>query len=135
MSDDATTASLRRGLAGYLRAVAEALAVPAEATSFEISDTVSAYLGLARRWEQRPWHDLMLVWNERHGWALAVETEPGEPTTVVGYLASDQVAPSPAAVARFVTDLLAGRRAPARRPDFPTTAARDQLADELARYT
>lgn len=108
--------------------------MPAEAMSFEISDTVSAYLGLACWWEQRPWHDMMLVGNERHGWALAVETEPGEPATVVGYLASDQVAPNSAAVAGFVIDVLAGRRAAEGRPDFPITPAREQLATELARY-
>lgn len=134
MSDDTTTASLRRGLEGYLRAVAGELAVPAEATSFEISDTVSAYLGLTRRWDQRPRHDLMLLWDEQHGWALAVETEPGEPTTVVGYLASEQVAPAPTVVARFVTDALTGYGTMAPRPDFPITLARNQLAGQLARY-
>ncbi|WP_245617441.1 DUF6292 family protein [Amycolatopsis taiwanensis] len=43
--------------------------MPPEATSFEVSDTATAYLGLARRWSARPVDDLMLVWSERHGWA------------------------------------------------------------------
>ncbi|WP_216214318.1 DUF6292 family protein [Amycolatopsis aidingensis] len=135
MSDDATAASLHRGLAGYLRAVAGALAVPAEATSFEISDTVSAYLGLARRWNRRPERDLMLVWNERYGWALAVEPESGEPGTVLSYLPDEQVVPGPATVARFVTEVLDGHRTAEPSPGRRPAITRTNLAEQLARYT
>ncbi|HKS48583.1 MAG TPA: DUF6292 family protein [Amycolatopsis sp.] len=126
--------TVSRGLAGYVRAVADAVGVPAEATSFEISDTATAYLGLTRRWSARPGNDLMLVWSERHGWAVAVETDPGQDALVVAYLAGEGVVPEPAAVARFVTDVVTGRRSGSPRPVFPTTAGRHELAERLARY-
>jgi hypothetical protein len=132
--DDGTdrTAALSRGLAGYLRAVAEAVGVPAEATSFEISDTATAYLGLTRRWRGRPGDDLMLIWSERQGWAVAVETIPGDAPIVVAYFAGKDVVPAPAVVARFVTDVVAGRRSGSPRPVF--SSERRELAGRLAEY-
>ncbi|CRK61056.1 hypothetical protein [Alloactinosynnema sp. L-07] len=135
MEDHATpSAALSRGLAGYLRAVADTLGVPAEATSFEISDTATAYLGLARRWAERPDQDLMLVWSERHGWALAVETDPTDAAEVVAYLDSADVVPKPSTVAEFVADVLSGRGPDSAQPVFPVTAQRHQLAERLKRY-
>ncbi|WP_030433184.1 DUF6292 family protein [Allokutzneria albata] len=125
---------LDRGLAGYLNAVADAVGIPAEATSFEISDTATAYLGLPHRSRERPARDLMLVWSEGHGWAVAVETAPGEPAAVIAHLASEHVAPAPGVVARFVAEVIAGRGAGSAEPVFPTTTERDQLALHLARY-
>lgn len=80
--------------------------VAVEATDFEVSDTATAYLGLAVRSAEHPDHDLMLVWSERHGWALAVETAPAERPAVLAYLGADVVA-DPTEVARFVKDALA----------------------------
>ncbi|RZQ63838.1 DUF6292 family protein [Amycolatopsis suaedae] len=134
MNDPVPAVSLARGVAAYLGAVARAVGVPLEATSFEVSDTVTAYLGLARRWSRRPDHDLMLTWSERHGWALAVETAPGERATVVAYLDSADVVPEPEAVAGFVTDVLAGRREGPEQPVYGTTVERGRLAAQLARY-
>ncbi len=133
--DDGTdrTAALSRGLAGYVRAVAEAVGVPTEATSFEISDTATAYLGLTRRRSERPGDDLMLIWSERQGWAVAVETMPEEEPMVVAYFAGMDVVPAPAVVARFVTDVVAGRRPGSPRPVFPSE--RHELARRLADYT
>lgn len=126
------TTTLSHGLAGYLRAVADAVGVPAEATSFEVSDTATAYLGLARRWPERPGEDLMLIWSEQHGWAVAVETIPGAAPMVVAYLAGAEVVPAPDVVARFVTDVIASRRSGSPRPVFPKE--RRELADRLAQY-
>ncbi|HEV2781614.1 MAG TPA: DUF6292 family protein [Actinophytocola sp.] len=127
----ARTLSLERELARYVRAVAAAVGVPAEATGFEISDTVTAYLGLAQHCAQCPGRDLMLVWGDRVGWFVAVETDPGEPPFVVGYLGGDDVVPVPDTVARFVADVLDGR--PARlRPAFPAIDG-DDLAARLSR--
>jgi hypothetical protein len=126
------TAILSHGLAGYLRAVADAVGVPAEATSFEVSDTATAYLGLARRWSERPGEDLMLIWSEQHGWSIAVETDPGATPMVVAYLAGAEVVPAPAVVARFVSDVIAGRRSGLARPVFPNE--RRDLAGRLAEY-
>jgi Family of unknown function (DUF6292) len=124
---------LERGLAGYVHAVAVALRVPAEATGFEISDTVTAYLGLAERWTRCPGRDLMLVWNRRDGWHVAVETDPTEAPLVVGYLDGPDILPEPAVVARFVAGLLDGTRPAGSRPAHPTLSAAD-LATRLSRY-
>jgi hypothetical protein len=130
-----STSTLSRGLAGYLRAVAAAVGVPPEATSFEVSDTATAYLGLARRWSQRPADDLMLVWTERYGWMVAVETEPGKAPVVLAYFAGADIVPAPRAVARFVTDVVAGVLSDSSPPVFPAGAGRDDLAVRLAPYT
>lgn len=76
---------LSRGLAGYVRAVAAAVGVPGEGTESEISDTATAYLGLARRSAELPDRDLMLLWSEQVGWHIAVETDPGEEPMVLAY--------------------------------------------------
>lgn len=126
---------LHRGLAGYLHAVAEAIGVPIEGTSFEISDTATAYLALAPRWSERPGADLMLVWAEQHGWAVAVETAPGDAPEVVAYLGGDDLVPEPSTVARFVTDVVTGGdRSGGRRPTFPTRDNRRDLGQRLAQY-
>ncbi|OXM72546.1 MULTISPECIES: DUF6292 family protein [Amycolatopsis] len=125
---------LSRGLAGYLRAVAEAVGVPAEATSFEISDTATAYLGLTRRWPTRPGEDLMLVWSERNGWAVAVETDPGETPMVLAWFAGEDVVPEPAEVARFVSGVIEAERSTEPRPVFAVDVGRTELAARLARY-
>jgi hypothetical protein len=135
VEDHATpAAALSHGLAGYLRAVADSVGVPPEATSFEISDTATAYLGLARRWTDRPDQDLMLVWSEGHGWALAVETDPTAAAEVIAYLDSDDVVPKPSTVAEFVTDVLSGGPPVMTQPEFPVTSQRHQLAERLKRY-
>ena len=128
------TATLRRGLAGYIRAVAATVRVPPEATGFEISDTATAYLGLTERWVMRPGRDLMLIWTERQGWSVAVETDPTELPVVVGYLGGDDVVPDPYTVSRFVTGVVSGRRAPVSCPLFSVGNNRDDLAQRLDRY-
>ena len=125
---------IEHGLAGYVRAVAAAVGVPAEATVFEISDTATAYLGLAQRWDQRPAEDLMLVWDEHHGWRIAVETDPGVPPTVVDHLGGTDLVPEPQIVAGFVSDVLAARRPARSRPVGLTVGSRDQLAARLSHY-
>jgi hypothetical protein len=135
MTDRADSAwPLSRAVAAYLHAVADVIGVPIEGTSFEISDTATAYLALAPRWSGRPAADLMLVWGERHGWAVAVETDPGDEPMVVAYLGGDDLVPEPSAVARFVEDVLAGNRPRGRRPNYPTDEDRRDLAERLAGY-
>lgn len=125
--------TLRRGLAGYLRAVAAAVGVPSEGTDFEISDTATAYLGLARRWTERPDQDLMLVWSERRGWSVAVETDPAEAPVVLAHLDVADVAPEPHVVAAFVDDVVAGRHS-VDQGAVPMTLTRQDLARLLRRY-
>lgn len=124
--------SFERGLAGYVGAVAAAIGVPSEATGFEISDTVTAYLGLALRSPRWPGRDLMLVWGERVGWFVAVETAPAEPSVVIGYLGGADLVPAPLAVANFVSGVLRSGSA-ASRPNF-APLDRDVLFARLSRY-
>lgn len=120
------------GLSGYVRAVADALDVTIEATEFEVSDTATAYLGLAVQSAHHPHHDLMLVWSERHGWALAAETTPVEQPVVLAYLGADLV-PEPAEVARFVRATIADFPEGERTPPSITIDRRD-VGARLARY-
>jgi hypothetical protein len=133
-TENGSTRALAQGLAGYVRAVAEEIGVPTEGTGFEISDTATAYLGLARRWSERPGRDLMLVWSEQHGWSVAVEVDPTEAPMVVAHLGGDDLVPTPRAVAQFVTDVLADRRPAERCQTFPAISDRDSLAERLNRY-
>jgi hypothetical protein len=124
--------ALADGLAGYVRAVASAVNVSAEATASEVSDTATAYLALSVRSTAHPGHDLMLVWTERHGWALSVETAPTEPPAVLAYFGPD-VVPAPSEVAGFVTGVLAGSSRPGRVPSR-MVASRREVGTRLARY-
>lgn len=128
--DDAGTAALGPRLAAYVRQVAGAVGVSAEATGYEVSDTATAYLGLNVRWFARPGRDLMLVWDEHLGWSIGVETAPEEPPVVVAYLGGRDAVPTPGAVARFVADAVEGRNSDRSRPEFPETD-RVALADRM----
>jgi hypothetical protein len=129
---DDTTAL--RGLAGYVRAVARELDLPAEGTSFEISDTATAYLGLATRWPSHPGRDLMLTWSELAGWSIAVEPTPTERPVILAEFGDDPL-PPPRALARFVTKTLAGRLTLAAvERDRPDPINRYALAARLVEY-
>ena len=123
------TRALTLGLSGYLRAVAGAVGESAAGTSCEVSDTATAYIGLTGRGPR----DLMLVWSERDGWSVHVETDPTESPIVVSRLGGDDPAPPPWVVSRFVSDTLAD--AP-RQPGARSHHQQDRrhLADRLAVY-
>lgn len=127
------SAVLELVLAEYVRRVAATVGVPAEATGFELSDTATAYLGLTERLPDRPDQDLMLVWDERLGWYVGVETVPDAAPVVVAYLGGDEVVPEPAVVARFADEAVAGRRTSRIHPVFPWDD-RAELANRLTRY-
>ncbi|VVJ21815.1 Uncharacterised protein [Amycolatopsis camponoti] len=128
------TRTLERSLGEYVRAVAAAVGVPDESTTVEISDTATAYLGLPRRWLDRPDHDVMLVWSERRGWSLAVETDPAEAAVVLAYQGGGDLVPDPDAVARFVADTAAGRHTGQERPAPVAAGTRRSLAEQLRPY-
>ncbi|GAA4424288.1 hypothetical protein GCM10023148_26500 [Actinokineospora soli] len=120
---------LDRALRDYVHAVAQAAGVPEDCVTCEVTDTATAYLPLGRRSAAHPDHDLMLVWGERRGWAVLVETAPGEPAIVLGARGGD-TAVAPGDVARFVQATVdQPRTAPAPttrsgRPDRTRLAAR-----------
>jgi uncharacterized protein DUF6292 len=124
------TVPLSRRLAVYVHQVAAAVGVPAEATGHEVTDTATAYIGLDQRAGHQPGRDLMLVWDERLGWYIAVETTPAESPEVVAYLDGDAV-PAPAEVARFVADAASGGRITRIRPVL-APAERAALAEKMA---
>ncbi|HEU5472370.1 MAG TPA: DUF6292 family protein [Actinophytocola sp.] len=124
---------LERALAGYVHAVAIHLAVPAEATGFEISDTITAYLGLPDRHAECPNRDLMLVWNERDGWLVATEARPTETPRVIGYLGGHDILPHPYTVAQFVNNLRSGLH-PSRPHPIHQRHTHRRLAILLSRH-
>jgi acetyl esterase/lipase len=128
------TRTLERGLGEYVRAVAAAVGVPDESTTVEISDTATAYLGLPRRWRDRPDHDVMLVWSELRGWSLAVETDPAEDPVVIARHGGGDLVPSPRTVAQFVADTVAGHHTAHESPGPATAATRKSLAERLKPY-
>jgi len=90
------------GLRRYLTLVAQAVGVGTEACSVHLGSPADAYIALDTRVSVFPARDAALLWDERHGWALAVETHGGADLMVVGYLGVDLL-PSPRVVADYVT--------------------------------
>lgn len=129
-SEPDLTRALERGLGAYVQAVAAAIGVPAEGTTVEISDTATAYLALSRPWPGRPDHDAMLLWSERRGWTIAMETAPTEDPVVIARWVGDDLVPPPEEVARFVDDAAAGL-ADGRTDSAPAPTTRRALAARL----
>ncbi|MFC5289634.1 DUF6292 family protein [Actinokineospora guangxiensis] len=125
-SDDALATALR----AYVHAVAAAAGVPADGVTCEVTDTATAYLPLGRRSASHPDHDLMLVWGERRGWAVLLETPPGDPPVALGALGGDAVV-APAEVARFVSTTVASPRPGCRLPGAGARPDRTRLAARL----
>ncbi|EOD70247.1 DUF6292 family protein [Amycolatopsis vancoresmycina] len=93
---------LRSGLTGYLAAVSAAVGVGEESCTLDLDAPTSAYIALDERLSRHPGRDMALLWDERHGWAFAMETHSGEDLLVLAYLGGELV-PSPARVRGFVT--------------------------------
>lgn len=135
VDESGDTRSLGHSLATYVRRVAAAAGVPADGTSYEESDTATAYVALPHRVSTHPGSDLMLVWDERLGWRVETEPAPDEPPAVLGRLRGDPV-PPPAAVAEFVADVVAGSHTATpgpvgRTPDRATLARLMDAADPV----
>lgn len=92
-----------RGLRDYLAAVTSALGIGLESCTVDLDVPASAYVALDRF----PGRDLALLWNERHGWAVAVETHRGGDLVVLSYLGGSEVVPRPHRVAEFLAAFLA----------------------------
>lgn len=116
------------GLAGYLRAVAAAVDVLPGGVGRSF-DPPAAYLALSRSCDRRPECGLLLVWSADAGWELVLEEtvlHPGETLARFG----DPLVPEPAAVARFVDDVVAGRRGGGR----PASGTSSDLAELLGGF-
>ncbi|HVV08001.1 DUF6292 family protein [Amycolatopsis sp.] len=125
-----------RALSGYLRAVADELGVGLESVTVDHATPVSAYLALDIRLPRHPDRDVALLWDERHGWAIAIETHSSEDLIVLAYLGGPTITPAPGKVARFVDTVRSDDRAgrgtvpPAIRP----AGSPDDLAAQLLAY-
>ncbi|MCW2687159.1 MAG: hypothetical protein JWR37_2049, partial [Mycobacterium sp.] len=98
----------RRSLLGYLEPVCDAVGVGLESCVLDLDTPVSAYVALDRRLTRFPDRDLALIWDERHGWAVAMEPRSGEDLIVVRYLAGPTATPRPAVVADFAENVVTG---------------------------
>lgn len=122
------------GLGWYVRAVATELGVPADAADYELDEPATAYIALSQRCAAYRDLDLMLLWHEEHGWAVAVEALPTDPTIVLAYLGG-RVLPHPKAVAASVATVMNGESAGTSDPiAFRRASDIDDLDDQLAAY-
>jgi len=115
-------------LAGYLRVVSAAVGVVPGGLGREFDPPV-AYLALQRRSALHSERDLLLVWSAEAGWELVLEhteSEAGETLARFG----DPLVPEPPDVARFVDDVLAGRR----RGGHPAAGSPSDLHGLLSRF-
>lgn len=122
--------ALQKSLTRYVQAVAGLVGVPAEGATCEVTDTVTAYLALPGRHGAQPGRDLMLVWSERQGWTVSVETDPAETPVVLSRLGGELV-PPPEDVAEFVTRSLTHPEAARTLAALPAAVARDRLAENM----
>jgi hypothetical protein len=116
-----------RGLLRYVGLVAEAVGVGPESSITQLDDPVSVYVALDRRAERFPHRDLALLWDERFGWALALEVPGGARLTRLGYLAIADRLPEPRMVARFVDAACTTGHLGAPEPAPPPDGAADLL--------
>ncbi|PPK66078.1 DUF6292 family protein [Actinokineospora auranticolor] len=126
---DAGSRELETALAVYVRQVAERIGVPSDAVTHEVTDTATAYIGLTARVAALPLRDLMLVWDERLGWSIAIEPCGNDQPPVICHLGAE-IAPAPASVARFVSDVVGGHRYGGGGPT-PTRIDRSALAGRM----
>jgi hypothetical protein len=122
-----------RGLRRYVRSVAEAVGVGTEASVVDLHDPIGAYLALDRCHPTCPDRDLALLWDQRHGWALGVETGTGADVRVLGYLAVELL-PAPEVVGKYVEwACRSGAIGAVRRPAYDELSVAE-LTDKLAAY-
>lgn len=123
-------------LRAYVTAVAHALGIGEESTMIDAAAPASAYLALDGRLPSYPHRELALVWDERHGWAAAVETHSGEDLLLIAYLDPRHgLVPAPHIPAEFITALRHGH--PAGRLDPPdlATPSRRHTSELLAAHS
>ncbi|MEU0536300.1 DUF6292 family protein [Amycolatopsis tolypomycina] len=122
---------LRSGLTGYLAAVSAAVDVGEESCTVDLDAPASAYIALDLRLPGHPGRDTALLWDERHGWAFAMETHSGEDLLVLGYLGGELV-PAPAHVRGFVAAVRAGASGHPDPPDL--RGSRFDLVERLGAH-
>lgn len=115
--DDSEARRVRR----YVSDVVGGLGLRGDSSFVETEPHAAAYVALDGRLRDFPDHDVALLWNERAGWAAAVEDRLGELVEVARMHGDPR--PEPAAVVRWVVSLFraertAGRAAERTNRDF-----------------
>jgi len=130
-----TEREFERGLRGYLDAVATAVGVGAESYTMDLDTPVSAYVAVDRSLSRFPGRDVALLWDEREGWSVAVETHSGEDLIVVARFGGT-VIPDPRTVARFLDSarVETSRAACAAPATLRLPGNHHELTAELARW-
>jgi hypothetical protein len=90
-----------RGLRRYARLVAEAVGVGSTPSVVQLNEPVGVCLPLVRCAADQRDGDLALLWDERCGWALAIDSGGGVDVRIVGFLCTELV-PAPRVVAEYV---------------------------------
>jgi hypothetical protein len=120
-----------QGLRSYVGRVAAGLGLDSAGMWCEVADEAAAYVALEQRLASRPARDVALVWDDRRGWAVGVETRSGEDLLVVAWY-GPELLPSPEEVVRFVRSVLAEGVGHSVPPSV-CAAARQQVRARLAR--
>ncbi|UKD57392.1 MULTISPECIES: DUF6292 family protein [Amycolatopsis] len=104
------------GMSAYVEAVSAAVGVGPESCTLDLDSPMSAYIALDGQLAAHPGRDTALIWDERHGWSLTIETHSGEDLLVVACLGGELV-PPPSRVRDFVRTVSARtQRAPSPAP-------------------
>jgi len=122
-----------RGLRGYVQQVSQALGLRGECSYLHTEEPASAYIALDGELRAFPGQDVALLWDETHGWAIAIEPNSGADLLVVARLGQD-VLPLPETVAAW-TKRLFGQNPipdPGDRPNPPRGDVRRRLATYAA---
>jgi hypothetical protein len=125
--------SVARALRGYVRMVRQALGLRGECSYVQDDGPASAYIALDGRLSRFPGRDVALLWDERHGWSLAIETHSGEELFTVARLAQD-VLPSPDTVAAWVRRQFLSEPETEHGEHRPASVDADTMRDRLAAY-
>lgn len=118
----------------YVGAVADMWCIGTEFCVLDAETPAWAYIALDWQLPRYPNRDLALLWDERTGWSVAIETHSSEDLIVVACPSDPAVVPPPDRVRRFVDRLTehggwSGRRHPAAwRPP----GRHDELAVRMA---
>lgn len=116
----------------YVEIIAAEFGVRPEYTNCDIGKPASAYVALDQCLPDFPDRDLSLIWDERRGWAAAIESASGGDLIVLAYLGKEPV-PEPEHVIEFVRRLLAGEHPGQTRP--PVFDSDADLIRRLAELT
>lgn len=121
-------------LRAYVHTVAAAWRIGPEYCVLDVESPAWAYVALDWTLPRYPDRDLALLWDERTGWSVAIETHSSEDLIVVACPTDSAVVPPPSRVRRFVDQLTAhGGWAGRREPAVWRAAGRhDELAVRMA---